>query len=351
VGITSANYCGDYRYGGFYNWRERKPVLMLNIDWIALEEYNNVNGNVFFNPTTTTNGGLIVFLTVKDTTGTQGLKATNYGVRVYDAGRARRNLTDPGVTFATDQAMYVTGNFNCPSPTWTGAVTSPAACGDASWPPTGSSTYQKPTAVAADTLNVLSCAWIQAVACGSSAMGSDVWVLGTSGCGLACRPVDENSTTCTGNGCMAKETIINTAFLAGTDPTWCPTNSNGTNCGNTYYSGGVENYPRFHEDWSGTDGATGRPRNFWYQGSLVSSGLPNHTCFEFNAQLVAIANDPSFTCTVGGSSTQGFWSTQRYSPPPRRWFYDVSFNNGSYLPPLTPRFVYLTMVFFTQVFQ
>jgi hypothetical protein len=359
VGITSANYCGDYRYGGFYNWRERKPVLMLNIDWIALEEYNNVNGNVFFNPTTTTNGGLIVFLTVKDTTGTQGLKATNYGVRVYDAGRARRNLTDPGVTFATDQAMYVTGNFNCPSPTWTGAVTSPAPCGDASWPPTGSSTYQKPTAVVADTLNVLSCNWVTnpAQACGPVAMGADVWVQGTY------RPIDEMSTTqsgtitatgtsvsCGGSGCQSRETIINAAFLAGTDPTWCPTNSNGTNCGNTYYSGGVENYPRFHEDWSGTDALTNRPRNLWYEGALVSSGAPSHTCFEFNAQLVAIANDPSFSCSQAGS-TQGFWSTQRYSPPPRRWFYDVSFNNGSYLPPLTPRFVYLTMVFFTQVYQ
>jgi hypothetical protein len=355
----NANYCNDYRYGGFYNWRERKPVLMLNIDWIALEEYNNANGNVFFNPSTTTNGGLIVFVTVKDTTGTEGLQATDYGVRIYDAGRARRNLTDPGVTFATDQAMYVTGNFNCPSPTWTGAVTSPAPCGDASWPPTGSSTYQKPTAVVADTLNVLSCNWVTnpAQACGPVAMGADVWVQGTY------RPIDEMSTTqsgtitatgtsvsCGGSGCQSRETIINAAFLAGTDPTWCPTNSNGTNCGNTYYSGGVENYPRFHEDWSGTDALTNRPRNLWYEGALVSSGAPSHTCFEFNAQLVAIANDPSFSCSQAGS-TQGFWSTQRYSPPPRRWFYDVSFNNGSYLPPLTPRFVYLTMVFFTQVYQ
>ncbi len=341
----SANYCNDYRYGGFFNWRERKPILMLNIDWIALEEYNRNNFNVFFDPNTTTNGGLVIFLTVKDTTTTEGLAASNYGVRVYDAGRARRNLTDPGVTFATDQAMSVTGNFNCPSPTWTGAVTSPAPCGDASWPPTGSSTYQKPTSLAADTLNVLSCAWIQAQACGTQSMGVDVW----PGVGTY-RPLDENSTTCTGNGCPSKETIINAAFYSNVDPTWCPLNTNGTNCGYpAYYSGGVENYPRFHENWTGTDTSTTRPRNFWYQGSLVASGPTNHTCFEVHAQLVAIADDPNYTCNV--TATQGFWSTQRYGAPTRRWFYDVSFNNAAYLPPLTPRFVYLNLVFFTQVFQ
>ena len=355
--ITAANYCGDYRYGGFFNWREKKPVLMLNIDWVALEEYNNRTANVFFNPATTTNGGLIVFLTVKDTTGTEGLRATNYGVRLYDAGRARRNLTDPGVTFTTDQAMYIVGNINCPSPTWTGAVTSPASCGDLSWPPTGASTYQKPVSIAADTLNVLSCNAITNAnqACGTLAMGADVW----PGAGTY-RPVDEMSTTqsgtvaatgaaCGGSGCQARETIINAAYLSGTDQTWCTSNSNGTNCGNTYYSGGVENYPRFHEDWSGTDAVTLRPRNLWYQGSMVSTGPPNHTCFEYVAQLVAIGNDTAYACAAG--STQGFWSTQRYSPPPRRWFYDVSFNNAQYLPPLTPRFVYLRPVFFTQVFQ
>jgi len=353
--ITAANYCNDYRYGGFFNWREKKPVLMLNIDWMAFEEYNRINGNVFFNPNASTNGGLVVFFTVKDTSGTVAAKATNYGVRIYDAGRARRDLTNPGVTFATDQAMYIAGNFNCPQPTWNGSISSPAACGDALWPPTSSSTLQKPTSIVADTINVLSCNWIQAQACGNFNMGQDQWL----GSGTY-RPLDEASTTqsgtvaasgasCGGNGCQAKETIINAAFLSGTDPTWCSSNTNGNNCGASSYGGGVENYPRFHEDWSGTDGSTGRPRNLWYQGSLVSSGSPNHTCFEYHAQLAATADDPVFTCNA--TSNQGFWTTQRYSPPPRRWFYDVSFNDASYLPPLTPRFVYLSLVFFTQVFK
>ena len=342
ITLAPANFCNDYRYGGFYSWREEKPILMLKIDWMALEEYNYLNGYPFFNPNTTTNGGLVVFLTVKDTTGTEGLKADNYGVRIFDAGRARRNLTDPGVTFATDQAMYVTGNFNCPVPTWAGPTTSPAPCGDGAWPPAGSSTYQKPVSVAADTINVLSCAWIQAAACGTYTMNATNWAAPNFGVGKL-RPLDEQSTTCIGSsyGCAASATIVNAGFYSAIDQSWCPSNSNGTNCGYTYYGGGLENYPRLHEDWSGI--------NFWYQGSFVASGPPQHTCFEYHAQVVAVADDSLWACTI--NSTQGFWSTQRYGAPQRRWFYDVSFSNASYLPPLTPRFVYLNLVYFTQVFQ
>ncbi len=366
VQITALNYCGDYRYGGFFSWREHKPILMLNIDWMAFEEYNNANGDIFFNHSVTTNNGLVVFFTVKDTTGTEGLAADNYGVRIYDAGRARRNTLDPGVTFVTDRAMYVAGNFNCPQPTLGGGST-PATCGDPSWPPTGASTYQKGTSVVGDTVNVQSCNWVAAPAgndpCGSFLMDNDQW---TTVCGVGgappnpsrCRPADEASTTqsetilgagyvsgpvsCGGNGCVARNTVINAGFLANTDQTWCASNSNGTNCGTSNYNGGLENYPRFHEDWSGTGG-------FWYQGSFVEIGQPRHTCFEYNTQIVAIGNDPNYTC--GAYALQGFWSTQRYSPPPRHWFYDVSFNNATYLPPLTPRFVYLSLVFFTQVYQ
>ncbi len=358
--ITTANYCNDYRYGGFFNTREHKPILMLNIDWMALEEWNNANSDALFSHTVTTNNGLIVFFTIKDTTGTEALAADNYGIRIYDAGRARRNTSDPGVTFATDRAIYVAGNFNCPQPTLGGGST-PATCGDASWPPTPGSTYEKGASIVADTINVLSCNSVYAPSggnpCGSFLMDNDQWT-SANGCGDAgnvsrCRPLDEISTvssgtvgsgiTCAaGTGCAAANTVINAGFLASADQTWCSTNPNGRNCGTSYYNGGLENYPRFHENWAATGG-------FWYQGSFVESGQPSHTCFEYTAQIVAIGNDPNFGC--GAYTFQGFWSTQRYSPPPRHWFYDVSFNNAALLPPLTPRFVYLSLVFFTQVYQ
>jgi hypothetical protein len=363
--ITATNYCGDYRYGGFFSWREHKPLLMLNIDWMAFEEYNNANGDLFFNHTVTTNNGLIVFFTVKDTacgTGCEGLAADNYAVRIYDAGRARRNTLDPGVTFATDRSMYVAGNFNCPQPTL-GAGSTPATCGDASWPPTGASTYQKGTSLVGDTVNVQSCNWVAAPAgndpCGSFSMDVDQWaaVCGTVSGASQCRPADEASTVqsgtilgpgfvngavaCGGNGCAARNTVIDAGFLANADQTWCSLSPTGSNCGTSNYDGGLENYPRFHEDWSATGG-------FWYQGSFVEIGTPQHTCWKFNS-VGGIGNDPTYPCNA--YPLQGFWSTQRYSPPPRHWFYDVSFNNAAYLPPLTPRFVYLSLVFFTQVYQ
>ena len=358
--IIAANYCNDYRYGGFFSWREHKPMLLLNIDWMAFEEYNNNNGDVFFNHNdgANPNGGLVVFLSVKDTTGTEGLAATNYGVRIYDAARARRNSADVGVTFVSDQAMYVAGNFNCPQPTLGGGST-PAQCGDAVWPPTGSSTFQKGTALVGDTINVQSCNWVAAPAgndpCGSFNMDADQW---STVCGNGCRPADEASTTqsgnilgpafvngsvaCGGNGCAARNTVVNAGFLGNIDATWCSGTPGGRGCGYSYYNGGLENYPRFHENWGGNG-------SYWYQGSYVAIGTPRHTCFQYTAQLVAIGNDPNYPC--GQYTFQGFWSSQRYNPPPRHWFYDVSFNNAAYLPPLTPRFVYLSLVFFTQVFQ
>ncbi|HLW61572.1 MAG TPA: hypothetical protein VKV57_16850 [bacterium] len=358
VGVAGSNYCYDYRYGGFFNWREDKPILMMNVDWMALEEWNRNNGTPFFNPNVTTNNGLVVFMSVKDTTGTEGFKADNYGVRIYDAARARRGSTDPGVTFASDQAAYVTGNFNCPQPPSNPVDTSPASCGDAVWPPTGSTSLQKPTSIVADTANVLSCNWIAS----PNAVGSGTACTGPSGngyqmdtdqwgpvCGTGCRLQDELSTSqsgtvdgvsCGGNGCAATQTIVNAAFLANNDQTWCSGTPSGLNCGESNYSGGLENYPRFHEDWSGV--------KFWYQGSFVAIGLPDHTCFEDATQLIAVANDPTYPCS---GFPQGFWTNQRYSPPTRRWFYDVSFNNANLLPPLTPRFVYLNLVYFSEVFQ
>jgi hypothetical protein len=353
---VGSNYCNDYRYGGFYNWRESKPILLLNIDWMALEEWNNNHANALFNPAATTNGGLVAFFSVKDTTGTEGYKADSYGVRIYDAGRVQRGSTDPGVTLATDQAMYITGNFNCPQPN-PGADTSPAGCGDATWPPaTGAATLEKPTSVIADTVNVLSCGWIASSGgvtnppCGTFNMNADQWAAnggcGVTSAGSGCRPRDEASTSggTFANGEPATQTIINTAFLAGNDQTWCSSTPSGRNCGQSYYSGGLENYPRFHENWTNV--------KFWYQGSFVAVGTPYHDCFDYTAQLISgvtIADDPTYSCTK--YTLQGFWSTQRYVPPLRRWFYDVSFNNAATLPPLSPRFAYLSLIYFTQVFQ
>lgn len=80
------------------------------------------------------------------------------------------------------------------------------------------------------------------------------------------------------------------------------------------YNGGLENYPRFHEDWSGD--------TLLYRGSFVSLNKPVHAI--------------------------GSWARQSYSPPNRDWNYDTSFNNAADLPPITPRFVYLRQELFVR---
>jgi len=334
--ITANNYCYDYRYGGFYNWRERKPILMLNVDWMALEEWNRNNANALFNPAATANNGLVIFLAVH---GSASQGANDYGVRIYDAARARRGSADLGITFATDGAMYVLGNFNCPQPNTSAGTSAPAACG-----PAGD---QKPTSLAADTVNVLSCAWIQTGACASIAMDQDQWPGWPNATNNPYRPVDERSTTgpaWTGwdtGGQPATQTIMNAALVTGADSTWCPGNAGGLNCGSSYYGGGLENITRFHEDWTG--------QQFWYAGSIVAMGTPGHTCSAVAAQWTPTANDPRFTCSA--YPQQGFTMLTRYVPPAREWFYDTTFNNPGTLPPLTPIVVSAKQVFFSEPLQ
>jgi hypothetical protein len=308
---------------------------MLNVDWIKLEEWNRIQppGNRLFDFGDTTDGGLVVYASVR---GLNSPGVNNYGVRFYDAQRLRYNATDRGVTVASDQAAYILGNFNCSAPNVV-SDSQPAGCG---------SNGKRPGAVVADTVNVLSCAWIDPVGTGACRPNISN---GTSEGGVPYRPIDERSTTSRPSGKpAAAQTFVNAALLAGNDITACPGNPGGQDCQRDYYSGGLENYPRFHETWSGS--------RFWYEGSFVAIDTPKHTCFTYNAGLTPL-DDPQFSCRTyaeGGLWLQGYWRMQEiygYSPPPRRWFYDVSFNDAANLPPLSPRFVTLRQRFFTEEFR
>jgi hypothetical protein len=110
---------------------------------------------------------------------------------------------------------------------------------------------------------------------------------------------------------------INAAFLGGVDTT--PAGFPGA----SFYNGGLENYPRFHENWSGQD--------LNYQGSFVSLGEPQHVNGAW--------------CGTGGAPCD------IYNPPNRNWNFDPAFNDAANLPPLTPRFVYVQQVLFTEDFK
>ena len=122
---------------------------------------------------------------------------------------------------------------------------------------------KKPTAVITDAVNLLSNSWRDP----------------TSRSSLSSR--------------AASTTTVNAAFIAGIAETTPG-----------QYNGGLENYPRFHENWSG--------RELRITGSFVSL---------WRSQIAT-----------------GRWryGNPQYTAPVRRWSYESSFADGTNLPPFTP---------------
>ena len=168
------------------------------------------------------------------------------GVRLIDG----QTLLAGGLTVATPDPLYVEGNYNV----------------DPSQVGTPNTSKSQPAALIADSINVLSGSWNDANS--SKSLSSRV----------------------------ASDTTVNAAFLAGI----VPSNS-------SYYSGGVENFPRFLESWSG--------KNFTYNGSMVVM----------------------FPSQIGTGPWLGTGSLYNiYDPPKRSWNFDVNYSNPNKLPPMTP---------------
>jgi hypothetical protein len=169
-------------------------------------------------------------------------------VRVFHG----RQLPPNGLTVATGRPLYVLGDYNQPV--------------DANLMTTNTSTTE-PASLVADAITIL----------------SDKWVDGSTGPGIP-PPIAGNTT-------------VNAALLTGvveTAPQPSPL---------TGYSGGMENFPRFLEDWSSAI--------FTYNGSMVKMF-------------------PSLYAT-------GPWGQNYvYSPPTRNWAYDANFDDPTKLPPKTP---------------
>jgi Tfp pilus assembly protein PilX len=236
----------------------------------------------------TSEGGLVFHLTVDNnnapgTNNPYPATQSPYGFAI--AG----GIQLPGrLTIATDQAAYLQGDYNFAAVTGntgngtnsvTGATTSIATLSNTTVLQGG---YKFPAAILSDSLNVTS----------NNCLNSDRQL----NCGVL------------GNSPSGNLTTINTAFLGGNDIIPFSNTSN--------YSGGLHNYPRFHESWSGA---------LNYQGSFISLGAP---------------------LQVSGSL-----SAQVYSPPTRNWDYDADFNNVANLPPLTPNVVYLRQDVFKRAYN
>ncbi len=193
----------------------------------------------------------------------------------------------PGaLTIATDQAVYLQGDFNNPSSIAGDAgldsngVELTPGLGDPFSSPTSPSREKRPSSILSDTIGILS-----------------------NACSDNNNRINCMITTGTNN---AVTTVVRAGFLSRTD---VATSSR--------ESGQLENYVRFLENWSDDTGtaAAGDKDRFVYRGSILSLGTPT----EFS----------------------GAWNGSYYVPPRRFWGFDRDFNSSGGLPPMTPRASYL----------
>lgn len=300
-------------------------------------------------------GGLVLYFTVDDSPGTtlvNGLlrttlgtgsagiaqtspgQANNYAIRLKNgASLTSTNALHPkpvGITFISDQAMFIQGNFN-------EAATIPAG-----W---------IPSAVISDSVNVLSSAWDSASICQLIAGNpSRLYYMNTASNlpNRAGGPITFNGKSWyfyfnTAQGKVVSgddksqsplfcrgtaNTTIRTAILAGTSTTGGEERKLYNDSSDDFVrSGGVHNMMRFHEDWGSNTYANRAQATYTYRGSLVSLSQPQHAVGPF---------------VVGGPG--------HYQPPRRAWSFEEYFKQAENLPPLTPRFVYLKQDNFTRNF-
>ena len=196
----------------------------------------------------TSSGNPVSTKVVDSATGTSTTVNSTHsrGVRLKNGGL----LPNAGLTIASPNAVYVQGDYNSGQ---TGSV-EPASNTAANYtPPTDrpspfvSNYDHAPAAIIGDAVNILSNAWN-----------------------------DANSLLPQASR-RAESSTVNAAIVAGNVPTTT-----------TSYSGGIENFVRFHENWDS--------RYFTISGAL--------------AQLYA------------SEQARGLWKDADYTPPARRWYYD-----------------------------
>ena len=247
TGTTNGNsgYSFVQTNASFYDAREQKTTVMTDINVAALTNWMRASGSALNTYANLMKGHQLNSIYVDDRRGGAG-KLT--AVRVSKG----QQLPASGLTVATQLPLYVQGHFNAQDLT----------------PGLTDTANTKPASLVGDSITVLSGNWLDAY--GNNALTSRT-------------PMN---------------TTVNAAFLAGIVQ---PTNTTGV----LHYSGGVENFPRFLENWSGY--------SFTYNGSMVVM-FPSQYATNFWVQ----------TGTY-------------YNAPTRKWAFDVNFLDYRRLPPATPQ--------------
>lgn len=200
-----------------------------------------------------------------------------FAVRLRQGARLPQSRTAAdtgGLTIATERPLYVLGDYN--------------------------TTVWRPAALMGDAVTFLSNppnpAMLNAApaASGTRCSASVGW----------CDVMQQNMAQRT-----ARTATVNAAILAGHSATPCDYARAG--CAAPPYGGGLENFPRFLENWNGVI--------FRYTGSLVSLYVNQYS-----------------TGLWGNTANVGFGNQGYYTPPNRQWAFDVNFRFPERLPPGTP---------------
>jgi len=237
----------------FYDAREQKWTVVTDVDVAAFNRWTTNAGATLNAQALSWIGHPLNSIYVDDQRMASG-KLT--AVRVMNGA----TLPSGGLTVATALPLYVQGNFNAPA----------AALG------TTNTAGTLPASLAGDAITILSTDWR-----------------------------DTNSFSAY-TARTAQDTTVNTALMAGIVPT---SNVNGVK----HYSGGVENFPRFLENWGG--------KTFTYNGSMVVMFASKYATNFWNSPGANAA------LPTGGT----------YGAPNRNWAFDTNFKDYRRLPPATPQ--------------
>lgn len=176
-------------------------------------------------------------------------------------------LPTNGLTFVTDNNLYLQGNWN------TGANPPSNSSTPDPTKPMDSSYAWRPSAIIADSITLLSSAW------------------------------QDNNSAKGLNQRTASNTTVNAALVAGN----VPTGSKGTN-----YSGGAENFVRFLEDWSG--------KTFTYHGSMLQLYASQHATGTWGKANVYAAPQLKWYFDEKFTSTAPAGTAVMVSYVQQRWF-------------------------------
>lgn len=250
-----------------------------------------------------------------------------------------------GVTFVSENPVYVFGNFNAPAGETsdfdtfpglggTGATTtnptSPLTYNGSDYPSCGNN-CNVPAGIIADAISLLSGPCV-----GTGTVTGTSW----SGAGGTNGWLDTRSfvTPYQAVGYRpARNTAYRFALVSGYTPSWYPTYWNNVNGSPTtahqgnasqYSSGALNNFPRFLEDW-GLNGQSGNNRPFaTYAGSLIRI----YKSTQANGTFKRVSSAGSATSLTGPNNQVDYV----YVPPNRDWIFDTNFNNPCTLPPGSP---------------